>query len=301
MRSLAHPDLNQVPIEEDSFLGRALAAGRQYGRLPEYAGDALAAYLRAQSLVFARRYRTGVALSRERLERGLRQAFVCVELGLEELSSGDLNQAVDLLAGGELEALRRRGWEEALARLARMRAQARAWSHCREVLFLREHQDQLSQWSQLVPESWTTRDLEGEETWLDPRREHQCFQELEARLVLLRSLPSVSLERLLQASPGGGRFADVLRQLVLVLALGLEHLAVAQEEVVLFRQTCFTAGKMLPAVRDRVCGLFAAHLEKTMPAGRENAALIQALAAQIDALEQAAPEKLAGLFIATAS
>jgi hypothetical protein len=152
-----------------------------------------------------------------------------------------------------------------------------------------------------VPESWTTRAPEGEEVWLDPRREHRRFRELQARLALLRSLPAASLEGLLQASPGGGRFAEVLRQLVLVLALDLEHLAVAQEEVSRFRQTCFTAGKMFPAVRDKVCGLFAAHLEKTMPAGRENGALIQALAAQIDALEQAAPEKLPGLFIAASS
>ncbi|MBI2501913.1 MAG: hypothetical protein HYW07_01605 [Candidatus Latescibacteria bacterium] len=300
MKSLILPDLNQIPFEADSFLGRALGLGMQFERLPEHATDVVMAYLRAQSLAFAQRYRTGIALGRERLERGLKQAFVCVELGLEECSGGDLNQAVGLLAGGELEALRKRGWEQALARLGQMRAQSRTWSHCREVLFLREHRDQLRQWSQLVPESWTTRDLEGQEVWLDPRREYLCFQELESRLVLLRSLPVASVEELLQAAPGGGSFADVLRQLVLVLALGLEQLAAKPGEVVRFRQTCFTAGKMLPAVKDQVLGLFAEHLEKTMPAGRGNAAITQALRAQIDALEQAAPEKLEGMFIAIA-
>lgn len=300
MDKLVQPDLNQLPFEADSFLGKALTVGRQYGRLPEYLGDALMAYLRAQSLAFAQRYRTGIAVGRERLERGLKQAFVCVELGLEERSGGDLNQAVDLLAGGELEALRKRGWEEALARLARMRAQARAWSHCREALFLGESKDLLKQWSQLVPESWTSRDLQGEEIWLDPRQDYLAFQELESRMAFLRSLPEASLEGLLQAAPGGGDFADVLRQLVLVLALGLEQLAVKQGEVIHFRQTCFTAGKMLPAVKDKVFGLFAAHLEKTMPAGRGNAAITQMLAAEIDALEQAFPEELGGLFIAAA-
>ena len=297
MDKLVQPDLNQTPFEVDSFLGKALAAGRQYDRLPEHLGDALMAYLRAQSLAFAQRYRTGIAIGRERLERGLKQAFICVELGLEELSGGDLNRAVDLLAGGELETLRIRGWEEALARLARMRAQSRVWSHCREMLFLREHQDQLRQWRQLVPESWTTRDLEGQEIWLDPRQEELRLRELESRLAFLRSLPETSLEGLLQAAPEGGRFAEVLRQLVLVLALGLEQLVVTQSEVAQFRQTCFTAGGMLPAVKDQVLGLFAAHLEKALPAGRGNAALVQELAVQIDALEQAAPEKLNGLFV----
>lgn len=300
MKSLALPDLNQVPIETDSFLGKALALGRQYDRLPEYQGDALMAYLRAQSLAFAQRYRTGIAIGRERLERGLKQAFICVELGLEELADGDLNQAVDLLAGGELETLRKRGWEEALARLARMRAQACAWSRCREVLLLWEYQGQLKQWRQLVPESWTTRDLEGQEIWLDPRQEYLHFQELESRLAFLRSLPEAPLEELLQAVPGGKSFADVLRQLVLALALGLERLTVKPNEVVHFRETCFTAGKMLPAVKDKVFGLFAEHLGKTMPTGRENAALTRTLAVQIEALEQIAPEKLEGLFIVSA-
>lgn len=300
MDKLAQPDLNQIPFEADSFLGKTLAAGRQYERLPEYLGDVLMAYLRAQSLAFAQRYRTGIAIGRERLERGLKQAFVCVELGLEERSGGDLNQAVGLLADGDLESLRKRGWELALARLTQMRAQTRAWDQCREVFFLRENNDQLRQWRQLVPESWTTRDLEGQEIWLDPCRDYLCFQGLESRLVFLRSLPAASLEGLLQAAPGGRNFADVLRQLVLVLALGLEQLVVEQSEVVCFQHTCFTAGKMLPAVKDQVLGLFVAHLEKTLPAGRENAAIIQVLHAQIDALEQAAPEKLEGLFIAAA-
>ncbi|MCC7262594.1 MAG: hypothetical protein IT369_08755 [Candidatus Latescibacteria bacterium] len=294
------PDLNQLPFEADSFLGKALAAGRQYGQLPEYTGDVLMAYLRAQSLAFAQRYRTGIAIGRERLERGLKQAFICVELGLEERSGGDLNQAVALLAGGDLETLRQCGWEEALAGLAQMRTQARAWSRCPEALLLREHQDQLRQWRQLVPESWTSRDAEGREVWLDLRQERPRFQELEGRVLFLQSLPAASLEGLLRAAPGGRDFAEVLRQLVLVLALGLEHLVATPREVARFRQTCFTEGKVLPAVKDQVLGLFATHLENALPAGRENAALRRELAAQIDALEQVglgAPEKFTGLFI----
>jgi len=201
MSGLVLPDLNQVPIAADSFLGRALISGRQYGRLPEYLEDALRAYLRAQSLAFAQRYRTGIAVARDRLERGLRQAFVCVDLGLEQGAAGDLNLAVELLAGGDLEALRRRGWEEALVRLDRMRTQARAWQGCRDILFLREYQGQLSRWSQLVPETWTSRDPEGEEILLDPRQEYRCFLELESRLVLPRSRPAGPLEALFSEVP----------------------------------------------------------------------------------------------------
>ena len=297
MDKLVLPDLNQIPLETASFLGKALALGRQYDRLPEYLGDALMAYLRAHALAFAQRYRTGISIGRERLERGLKQAFICVDLGLETRSAGDLNQAVDLLAGGELETLRQRGWEEALARLARMRTQARTWSPCREVLFLRESKILLKEWCQLVPETWTSRDLQGEEIWLDPRQDYLRFQALEIQVSFLRSLPGASLEGLLQATPRGGAFADVLRQLVLALGLDLERLTATPGEVKQFHQACFTAGKMLPAVKAQVLGLFAKHLEKALPFGLDKAALTQGLAAQIEVLEQAAPERLERLFI----
>ncbi len=291
------PDLNQFPFEADSFLGKALAAGRQYEQLPEYLGDVLMAYLRVQSLAFAQRYRTGIALGRERLERGLKQAFACVELGLEERSGGDLNQAVALLASGDLEALRRCGWEEALGRLARIRAQARAWGHCPELPFLREHKEQLRQWGQLVPESWTSCGPQGQEIWLDPRQEYLRFQELEGRVLFLQSLPTASLEGLLRAAPGGRDFAEVLRQLILVLALGREHLVVTSREVEQFRQTCFTAGKLLPAVKEQVLGLFATHLENALPAVRGSADLRREMEGQVAVLEQAAPETLGRLFV----
>ncbi|MCC7263904.1 MAG: hypothetical protein IT369_15435 [Candidatus Latescibacteria bacterium] len=297
MDKLVLPDLNQIPLGTDSFLGKALALGRQFDRLPESLGDALIAYLRAHALAFAQRYRTGIGIGRERLERGLKQAFICVDLELETRSAGDLNQAVDLLAGGELEPLRQRGWEEALVRLARMRTQARAWSPCREVLFLRESKTLLKEWCQLVPETWTSCDLQGEEIWLDPRQDYRRFQALEIQISFLRSLPAASLEGLLQAAPRGGAFADVLRQLVLALGLGLERLTATPGEVKQFHQACFRAGKMLPALKDQILGLFATHLEKALPYGLDKATLSQGLAAQIAVLEQTAPERLERLFI----
>tara|TARA_Y100000588_G_scaffold345232_1_gene392287 strand:- start:638 stop:901 length:264 start_codon:yes stop_codon:yes gene_type:complete len=79
------------------------------------------AYLRAQGLAFAQRYRSGIALGRDGLERGVIQSATCLDIGLQDLAEGDVNSAVDLLAQGEFEVLRQRGWELAFARLEEMR------------------------------------------------------------------------------------------------------------------------------------------------------------------------------------
>ena len=67
MNTLMRPDLNQVRPDVNSFLGQALALGRQFEQLPESAADTLMAYLRARGLGFAQRYRSGIAIGRQGL------------------------------------------------------------------------------------------------------------------------------------------------------------------------------------------------------------------------------------------
>lgn len=301
MNSLIQPDLNQVPFATDSFLGRALALGRQFGRLPDYLGEALMTYLRAQALAFAQRYRSGIAIGRDRLERGVKQALTCVELGLEEAAAGDLNRAVDLLASGDFEPLRQRGWELAWARLAHMRAQARAWSKCKELRFLQDSNEQVERWSRIAPEAWASQGHHGKEEWIDLRQEYLAFQDLESRLRFLGSLPGESLDGLLQAAPEGGNFAEVLRQLILVLALDLERLAVKRRDVRRFQRAYFSGGKMLPQVRQKVLGLIAGHLEKTLTEVEGRAAIQRETEVQIELLERASQGDLESLFIAVPS
>ena len=93
MSRLARVDLNQVPLDRNSFIGQVVAAGLEYEQLPPRFMDSLRAYLRIRGLGFAQRNRTGIALGRDQLRQGMEQGLACMDLALEEASGGDLNAA----------------------------------------------------------------------------------------------------------------------------------------------------------------------------------------------------------------
>ena len=269
MSTLMRPDLNQVRPDVDSFLGQALALGRQFEQLPESITDTLMAYLRARGLGFAQRHRSGIAIGRQGLEQGVIQALTCVDLGLEQAATGDLNRAVELLASGDFESLRQQGWDQAFARLQEMQQQSCDLLEQEEVLILQDFRPQIERWSRVVPETWISRNPEGEEEPVDPRQDDPVFAELVEQLAFLRSLPQGPLGRLLEAAPEVGSFGQVLQYLVLALALDQEELVPDQRAVTRF-QDCFAHEQMLPQVKQKVLGMLEAHLEKSLadPAGR---------------------------------
>ena len=79
---LLRPDLNQVGLEVDSFLGRAVALGVRYGKLPERFLDTLMAFLRirglkqAQRLKFERVVISGMIGKISKLAQGRMQTHV---------------------------------------------------------------------------------------------------------------------------------------------------------------------------------------------------------------------------------
>lgn len=259
MTTLMHPDLNRVKPDTDSFLGMALTLGLQYQKLPESFTDMLMAYLRTQGLGFAQRFRTGIAVGREGLEQGTRQALTCVDIGLEAMAEGDLNTAVTLLAHGDLESLRREGWDRAFGWLQEIQEQSRALRDRLEAHFLQEYRSQIDCWSRIVPETWTAHDPGAEEdVVLDPRSEHEAFTELGGRAAFLRSLPRGPLRRLSDSTASGMQFSSVLRHLILAVALDREELIAHPEAIDRFRH-CFADGRMHAHIVQRVLDQITAH------------------------------------------
>ncbi len=296
MSGLMRPDLNRVHIEVDSFLGQAVALGQRFEQLPEHMEDALMAFLRAQGLSYAQRYRSGLALGRGSVEKGVRQALVCLDIGLEELAAGDLNQAVEILAGGDFEALRKGGWELAFKRLESMRQLAGDWAVLDPGLFLDGSLDEVELWCRIVPETWTSSTDESDEVAVDPAADYRRCRELQYQLAFMGSLPSKARDRLLRVMRYYGTFADLLRNLILGLALDLERLLVKPQEVELFARQCLDEKGLVPSVRQKIAELLTGHLDQNLD---EEARLwVQAQVwAEIERLENTPVEALPGLFV----
>jgi len=296
MTGLLRPDLNQIPLDVDSFLGRAIALGRQYGKLPERFLDALMVFLRTRGLAYAQRHRTGIRIGREELARGIKQAVTCVDLALEEEAGGDLNAAVETLVHGDFEALRQRGWELAFGRLEEMRERSAILCQRQEAKFLQELLPQVHPWTRIVPETWTGVDAEGEAVPVDPREDYAAFGQLEGRLAFLHSLPRERLRELLAAVPQGGTFASLLQRLLLALALDQESLVADGEQVRRFQEECFAGGRMRPEVRQKVLSQLAAHLEGALESRDIRAAILDDVEEEIGLLEGCAAEDMVALF-----
>ena len=154
---LARLDLDRFRIDAESFVGQAIELSIRFEKLPPQISDALLAFLRTKGTYFGKRNRTGIAISRESLERGVRHALICMDLGLNELAEGDLNRAVDLLAGGDFEGFRKKGYELAFFRLEAMREEAQILAKRPEISFLSQEGKDVQHWSALTPSKKPSR------------------------------------------------------------------------------------------------------------------------------------------------
>ena len=290
MSRLARVDLNQVPLDRNSFIGQVVAAGLEYEQLPPRFMDSLRAYLRIRGLGFAQRNRTGIALGRDQLRQGMEQGLACMDLALEEASGGDLNAAVAKLVGDSFDALYKQGWERAFQRLKEMREQARALVGCPELGFWPDRQPKVAALAKLVPETWTGPSA------IDLRADGQMLQELTGKVAFVRSLPQPSVAALLEQVDVD--FAGVLHRVILALALGRVELVAKKEHVSRFRAECFDANGLHPHVRRQVLDQFVGHLDNAVEDADVRVRIADELCAEIEVLEQAADQgDLAAFFL----
>ena len=290
MSRLARVDLNQVPLDHNSFIGQVVAAGLEYEQLPPRFMDSLQAYLRIRGLGFAQRNRTGIALGRDQLRQGMEQGLACMDLALEEESGGDLNAAVAKLVSDPFDALYKQGWERAFQRLKEMRQQARALVGYSELGFWPDRQSKVEALAKLVPETWTGPSA------IDLRADGQMLQELTGKVAFVRSLPQPSVAALLDQVDVD--FAGVLHRVILALALGRVELVAKKEHVSRFHAECFDAGGLRPHVRRQVLDQFVGHLEDTVADADVRVRIADELSAEIEVLEQAAARgDLAAFFL----
>ena len=291
MSRLARVDLNQVPLDHNSFIGQVVAAGLEYEQLPPRFMDSLQAYLRIRGLGFAQRNRTGIALGRDQLRQGMEQGLACMDLVLEEESGGDLNAAVAKLVSDPFDALYKQGWERAFQRLKEMREQARALVGCPELGFWPDRQPKVAALAKLVPETWTGPSA------IDLRADGRTLQELTGKVAFVRSLPQPSVAALLEQVEVD--FAGVLHRVILALALGRTELVAKKEHVSRFRAECFDAGGLRPHVRRQVLDQFVGHLEDTVVDADVRVRIADELGVEIEVLERAADQgDLAAFFLA---
>ena len=290
MSRLARVDLNQVPLDRNSFIGQVVAAGLEYEQLPPRFMDSLRAYLRIRGLGFAQRNRTGIALGRDQLRQGMEQGLACMDLALEEASGGDLNAALAKLVSDPFDALYKQGWERAFQRLKEMRQQARALVGCPELGFWPNLQPKVAALAKLVPETWTGPSA------IDLRADGQMLQELTGKVAFVRSLPQPSVAALLEQVDVD--FAGVLHRVILALALGRVELVAKKEHVSRFRAECFDAGRLRPHVRRQVLDQFVGHLDNAVEDADVRVRIADELCAEIEVLEQAADQgDLAAFFL----
>ena len=290
MSRLARVDLNQVPLDHNSFIGQVVAAGLEYEQLPPRFMDSLQAYLRIRGLGFAQRNRTGIALGRDQLRQGMERGLACMDLALEEESGGDLNAAVAKLVSDPFDALYKQGWERAFRRLEEMREQARALVGCSELGFWPGRQPKVAALAKLVPETWTGPSA------IDLRADGQMLQELTGKVAFVRSLPQPSVAALLEQVDVD--FAGVLHRVILALALGRVELVAEKEHVSRFCAECFTEDGLHPHVRRQVLDQLVGHLDDTVTNADVRVRIADELGAEIGVLEQAADQgDLAAFFL----
>lgn len=299
MNPLARLDLSRFQIDDESFVGQAIALGVQFEKLPPQVSDALLGFLRAKGLYYGQRNRAGIAIARNGLERGVRQALICLDMGLMDQAESDLNRAVDLLAQGDFEAIRKCGYQRAFFQLEEIRKGSLALLTRSTARFLQEEHRFLKRWSTLVPETWTrpADDLEEEDQLVDARSDYGVFLRTQARLDFLNSIPNEALEQVQQMVTEGRSFDGLLHNLILALSLDVESLMPSAEEIALFGQTCFEDGKMKQDIRDKVLHLMDRQLEASVLDGVYRAEIRAAIEEEIDFFEQVLGADLTGFFL----
>ena len=296
---LARLDLSRFRIDSESFVGQAIELGVRFEKLPPNVGDALLGFLRAKGLHFGKRNRSGIAIGREDLEHGVRQALIALDLGLEERAEGDINQAVEIIAQGDFEACRKRGYEIAFYRLEEMSQKSLGLLLRPEVSFLQPEHHDVSHWAKVAPETWVRPpDGDEEESQLvDPKRDYIAFLNTLPRLEFLRSVPGAALAELQDLVNEGRTFDGLLRNLILALSLDLESLLPSDAQIEAFRQTCFQDGRMKEGVRNKVFELMDHQLQGSVEKETDREGVRQDFEAEVEFLEEASIGHLDGLFL----
>ena len=299
MNPLAKLDLSRFQIDDESFVGQAIALGVKFEKLPPQISDALLGFLRAKGLYYGQRNRAGIAIARDGLERGVRQALICLDMGLVDQSESDLNRAVDLLKQGDFEVIRKKGYQLAFFQLEEIRKGSLALLTRPTAGFLQEEHRFLKRWSTLVPETWTRPpdDLEEEDQLVDARSDYGVFLRTQARLDFLNSIPNEALSQLQQMVADGRIFDGLLRNLILALSLDVESLMPSAEEIALFGQTCFKDGQMVPDICHKVLHLMDRQLEASVLEGVYRTEIRTAVEEEIAFFEQVAGEDLTEFFL----
>ena len=174
---------------------------------------------------------------------------------------------------------------------------------CRAFLDLSEHvlfrnrRKDLQRWAAGVPETWTAPPEEDEEEvrQIDPILDYEEFQVLKGRFEFVRALPGSALSAFLDAAEEP-LFEDLLRNLLPGLALDLETLVLATDEVKAF-ELCFDAGQMRAEVKEKVTGMVDVQLQKFVSSEVAREKIAEELAEQIVMLEAASTGALEGFFV----
>ena len=295
---LATLDLSRFRIDSESFVGQVIELGTRFEKLPPNIGDALLGFLRLQGLHYGKRNRSGIAIRREDLEHGVRQALISMDLGLEARAESDLNRAVEIIAEGDFEACRKRGYEISFFRLQEMAQACRAMLLRPEVKFLQSEYRAVSRWANAVPETWMRPpdDEEDELQLVDPKRDYAAYQIALRRLAFLRSIPKAALAEL-EIAVEGRTYDGLLHNLILALALDMESLLPSEAQIEAFRQTCFEEGKMKTGVRAKVFELMDRQLEASVEDAEDCVAIRQEFEAEVEFLEEVSLSDFKAVFL----
>ena len=295
---LATLDLSRFRIDSESFVGQVIELGTRFEKLPPNIGDALLGFLRLQGLHYGKRNRSGIAIRREDLEHGVRQALISMDLGLEARAESDLNRAVEIIAEGDFEACRKRGYEIAFFRLQEMAQACRAMLLRPEVKFLQSEYRAVSRWANAVPETWMRPpdDEEDELQLVDPKRDYAAYQIALRRLAFLRSIPKAALTEL-ETAVEGRTYDGLLHNLILALALDMESLLPSEAQIEAFRQTCFEGGKMKAGVRTKVFELIDRQLEASVEDTEDRLTIRHEFEAEVEFLEEVSFSDFKGVFL----
>ena len=295
---LARLDLSRFRIDSESFVGQALELGTRFEKLPPNAGDALLGFLRVRGLHYGKRNRSGIAMRREDLEHGVRQALISLDLGLEARAEGDLNRAVEILAQGDFEGCRKRGYEIAFFRLQEMARECRLLLLRPEATVLQPEYRDVSRWAKVVAETWyrPPDDEEDAPQLVDPKRDYAAYTTALRRLAFLRSIPQAALAEL-ESAVEGRTYDGLLRNLILALALDLESLLPSAAQSEAFCQRCFDAGAMKAGVRSKIFELLDQQLEASVEDAADRTAIRRDFEAEIEFLEEASTRSFKGVFL----
>jgi hypothetical protein len=257
MNPLARLDLRKFRVDSESFAGQALDLGVKFRKLDKDVADGLLVFLRLKGTELGRKNRTGIGITNDLLTRAVRQVLACIDLGLLDLSGGDLNMAVDLLKSGDYEEFRKKGYECAFNRLQEMKDTCESIAARPESAFLPDEQRRIGAWASLAPESWLCPDLEdeGKERVVDPVKDFDAFRELKSRMDFLRTVPWKVLDQLKEGVGDEGSFSGLVRNLILSLAVDKADLVHRSEDIESFHRTCFTDGGLRENIRKKVLSL----------------------------------------------